>query len=554
MAGFKRRTLLAAAVGLTVVVAACGGGGSQSGEQLATDQTLRFPIQDDVETLDSGHSSSAVDITFLANLYSGLVRFDDHLKVVPDIAESLPTVSADGLTWTFKLRKNVKFSNGDPVTTKDVIYSWTRTARLNDAYASVFDPLQGVGDVEKGKAKEISGLKAQDDYTLVATLTQPAGYWLSELALPTASMIVNQKAIEANGEDKWWQTPQGLIGSGPFKMTQRSAKASMDFEAVPNWWGGSTGAIKKVHVDIVTDLSSAVQKYEAGGYDLVGMANQPLGAPDALRFKNNPTKAKELSLFTAARTTWIGFNELKGPFKGVQDGKEGRRAFSLAVNRDQMVDVACAKGLLCVKATGGVIAKGLKGYLGDNADPNAKFDPTAAKAALEKWDPSGTKRKGLQYRFNATPFNTAVAENLQSQWRQNLGVTVDIVPSDFPTLLRQRKAKETILFRDSWSADYDHPQDWFDNLFVCAQAPPGKNNYAAYCNQQVDQMVSQADQVSLDKAVPDYIKAQRQMIDDVVFGALFYSVQSYVAKPYVRGYGYNGLYDFSWTSTKLLQH
>src|SRR2546423_6236544 len=188
MTRLKRMSSLAAVLGTTVLVAACGSTASQSSDQLASDQTLRFPIQDDVEYLDPGHSSSAVDITFLANLYDGLVRFDDNLKIVPAIAESLPTISSDGLTWTFKLRKNAKFSNGDPVTTKDVIYSWTRTARLNDAYASVFDPLKGVADVESGKATTISGLQAKDDYTLVATLTQPAGYWLSELALPTASM------------------------------------------------------------------------------------------------------------------------------------------------------------------------------------------------------------------------------------------------------------------------------------------------------------------------------------------------------------------------------
>src|SRR5205814_8407603 len=176
-----------------------------------------------------------------------------------------------------------------------------------------------------------------------------------------------QKAIEKFGEDKWWQTPAGLIGTGAYKMTQRTPKASMDFEAVPNWWGGSTGSLKKVHVDIVTDLASAVQKYEAGGYDLVGMANQPLGAEDALRFKNDATKAKQLTLFPAARSTWIGYNERKGPRKRIQQGKEGRRAVRLAINRDQLVDVRGANGALCIKATGGRMAKGPTPHLEDRA-------------------------------------------------------------------------------------------------------------------------------------------------------------------------------------------
>src|SRR5690348_10554946 len=144
----------------------------------------------------------------------------------------MPDVSSDGKQYTFHLRKDMKFSNGDKITSKDWIYSWTRTASINDAYASNLEAISGDADVENGKAKTISGLSAPDDYTLVAKLDDPAGYWLSQLAMPTATEVIDQKAVQAGGEDTWWQNPATYIGSGPFKMTQRVAKSVMEFAPV----------------------------------------------------------------------------------------------------------------------------------------------------------------------------------------------------------------------------------------------------------------------------------------------------------------------------------
>jgi oligopeptide transport system substrate-binding protein len=98
-------------------------------------------LSNDVTSLDPAHVSSAVDITFLNEVFTGLYRFDNNLKIQPDGASALPTISADGLTWTFPLRHDVVFSNGDKVTSADWVWSWTRTLRLNDAYASNLEAL-----------------------------------------------------------------------------------------------------------------------------------------------------------------------------------------------------------------------------------------------------------------------------------------------------------------------------------------------------------------------------------------------------------------------------
>ncbi len=545
---------LAVTMAAAFVAMACGGGnGGGTSEDLAPDQTLTIPLLDDIETLDPGHVSSGVDITFTQEIFSGLFKFDNNLKEVPDIATGNPDVSSDGKTYTFKLRKDAKFSNGDPIKAKDFLYSWNRAAHLNDAYASIFDPVVGAEAVEGGKQPTMKGLSAPDDYTIKAELTDPAGYWLTELGLWTAS-VVDEKVVTSGGEDTWWTKPETAVGSGPFKLTARTAKASMEFAPVSGWWGGSTGALKKIKVDIGVDQASQVKKYETGGYDLVGMANNAPPADDILRYKSDPAKGKELNIYPAARTTWVGMNFTKGPFKGIQEGHDGRQSFAKAIDRDQMVDIACAKGAICSKATGGFIAKGLKGYLGDGADPDSKFDAAAAKAQYAKWDPDGSKVKGLQYRYNTSASNKRIAENLQSQWKSNLGVSIDLATSDFPTLIKDRKAKNAIIFRDSWGADYDHPQDWFDNLWNCAQAAPGKGNGAGYCNPNMDKLTQKANTEAIDKAVPDYVQAQKLMVQDSFGVALIYGTQSYFTHTYVKGAGFNSLYDYNWEGIRILKH
>jgi oligopeptide transport system substrate-binding protein len=219
-----------------------------------------------------------------------------------------------------------------------------------------------------------------------------------------------------------------------------------------------------------------------------------------------------------------------------------------------MVDVACVKGATCSKATGGFIAKGLKGYLGDGQDPSSKFDAASAKSTYQKWDPNGSLVKGLQLRYNTSATNTQIFSNVQSQLKANLNVNVELAPSDFPTLINDRKAKQSILFRDSWGADYDHPQDWFDNLFTCATAPAGKGNNSGYCNPAMDKIVQKADTEQITQSESDYKQAQKLMVQDAFGAGLIYQTQSYVTQSYVKGAGFNSLYDYNWEGIRILKH
>src|SRR6266852_4569855 len=527
----------------TLALGACGGGGGTTGEALASDQTFSFPIVDDVGNVDPAHMSAGVDIDIFRNVYSGLYKFTDTLQQVPDIASGPPTISSDGLTYTFKMRHDVKFSNGDPVKADDFIFSWDRAAAIQGDYASVFQPVAGYDDVSNGKATHMTGLKKIDDYSFSATLSATAGYWYTETALWTA-WVVDQKVVLAAGkatESTWASDPATAIGTGQFKMSARTPKQSIDFVPVPNYWNGATGTLTKVHIE--------------------SFANQSLTPEDVIRYHSDPQLSKQLALLPSARTTWIGFNMCEGagkpsknctgsnPFGG-DAGKVGREAFSLAVDRDQLVDIACSKGTTCLKATGGVITKGLKGYLGDNTDPWAKFDKAQAQSILKQGDPDGSKTKNLIYTYNATAQNKAVCDNLASQWKANLGVTVQCASTDRASFFNARTKCTYTIFRHSWGADYDHPQDWFDFLFVTDAGSGG----ACYSNSTLDSMAKDANQHPLDQSLDTYKKMNQILVDNCVTGNLYYGIQQYLVHPYVQGAGGNALYDNYWADVKILQH
>jgi ABC-type transport system substrate-binding protein len=220
--------------------------------RLAEDQTLSFPIAQDVADFDPALISSPGEVDILRNVFSGLYRFDDKLREVPDLAEGPPTVSTDGREYTFRIKPAARFSNGDPVTAADIRYSWNRAAAAQGDYAGLFSI--------------VKSSTAVDSQTLKVTLLRPASYFLTLVAL-APFWSVDQHVFESSG---------ALIGSGPFRMTARTPGQSMDFEPVRDWYGGSTGALTHVHVQVVADTAVQLSQFEAGIFSLIGYGRQSL--------------------------------------------------------------------------------------------------------------------------------------------------------------------------------------------------------------------------------------------------------------------------------------
>jgi oligopeptide transport system substrate-binding protein len=519
-------------------------------EPLAADQTLSFPIALDVADLDPALISTAAEVDIFRNVFSGLYKFDNQLHVVPDLAMNLPVVSEDGRTYTFHLRHNCHFSNGDPITADDFIFSWNRAAAKQGDYAGLFNIVTGYDAVAQGRAAQMSGLAKVDDYTFTAALTKRAGYFTTLVGL-WPFWVVDQKVIASAGEDAWVTRPETLIGSGPFRMTARVPGQSIDFQPVPDWYGGSTGKLTHVHVEVIADAVAQVSQYESGAFSLIGYGRQGLPPAAATRYTSDAALKSQLNLVPIGLTFWVGFNLRSGPFADIEGGRAGRRAFSIAIDRNALVDALCNQKTVCVAATGGLISKGLQGYLGDDADTNAKFDAAAAKTEYTAWDPNGAKVKGLTYTYDTNPFNRAVCDNLSAQWKKNLGVTVTCVDKDRKTFFDDRNGKCAYpSFRQSWSADYDNPQDWFDYLFVTGAPSSG----SCYSNPNFDKVVAGADAAPLIQSLADYKTAGFMLVNDSIYAPLIYGVQQYLVHPFVVGVGGNALYDFSWTSARILKH
>ena len=562
---------LALIVASALAAGACQAGGPPP-KALASDQTLRVAIPFDVsaiEPLDPPQIGDPLTYAIGNNVFGGLYRYDDALRMRPDIAAGSPNVSQDGQTYTFHLRQNATFSNGDPVTSADFVYSWNRAAPAQSYSSLSFGAIEGYQAIVAAASAmqplpPLSGLSAPDAHTLVVHLAAPSGGWLPALALPSA-WVVDRKAIARYGEATWWTTSAGLVGTGPFKLTSRTEKESLVFTPVPHWWGGTTGALSRVELHVVPAGASQTEAYRSGSVDVLGFgvpwsaAGVPelasSQAPGLESLRSDPAHREEIRSWTFAHTEWVGFNFKAGPFSG-PNGRDLRLAFSQAIDRSALARASCAQGWSCMPATGGLITKGLRGYLGDGADGAARFDPVKARAAIARGDPTGSRLRGLTYTYGpASPFLNTIAKNLHDQWQANLGLDVRIRALEQGSFIAARAAGQLTLFRGSWVADYDHPGNWFDNMFTTSADQAGNDaTGSGYSNPTVDSLVAAADRLPLDGALPGYQQAGRTLLDDHPMAVLFYYARTEVVKTYVDGYGANPLLDYRWTSIRILSH
>ena len=563
-----------------IAAVACGGGNTNTGGTLAADQTFNFPILTDFGTLDPAVADAETDQEIQQNVWNGLLKFDNNLNVVADIASAVPSASADGLSYTFQLRHDVTFSNGDKVTAKDFIYSWNRAAAFQGAYATNLAAIAGYDKVAantaSGAALEallekndpsvtLTGLTAPDPYTLQVKMSTPAGWFLTAIALSgSTGMVVDVNAVKTD-PDNWWRNPATAIGTGPFKMTAYTPKQSVDFAAIDNWWGSPKPTLKKVHVDeSVNDATTAITKYEQGGYDAVGYGGYSnLPVADILRIKGTSNESAQLILHPKVRSYWLSFNMVsdakrpaKGPFTldGGDNAKNLRMAFALAVDKKKLVATVC-QGIVCTPATGGLIPPTLVGYLGDGQDPLANFDAAKAKSLLTAADPNGTKTKGLTYTYDPeNPLNKPTAEFLQSQWHDNLGVDVNLQAVSHSQFIKARLKGSYVMSRDGWQADYNHPQDWYDNLWGHVVGCPDSGCTSGYNTTAYNTLLDKADAEPLSTAIADYKSLAQMLINDVVYIPLYYSVGAFLIKPYVKGAGTNSFFDYHWNEIQIMSH
>jgi len=466
-------------------------------------------------TLDPAISSEMSSHIYVMQIYSGLVKFDSELKPVPDAAERWE-ISEDGKTYTFYLRKDVKFHDGRKLTAQDFKYSWERACNpaTGSQTASVYlSDIAGVADVIAGKSTQISGIQVPDDYTLQVTIDDPKEYFLSKLAYPTA-FVVDKKNIESGRN--WWQKP---VGTGPYKLTRWDEGALIVLKPNQYYYGGQAS----VHIAFHILAGIPMSLYETNKIDVVEISKSYIdrATDEAGPFYN------ELHIFPEFSLHYIGFNTSKPPF----DDQYVRQAFCHAVNKEHIIKLT-QKDM--VTRADGILPPGMPGY---NKDVNGlEFNPLRAKELLAK-SSYGSAEKLPPITITVTGWGgTDVEEYLGAvilDWKQNLGVDVSVrllEPDVFHYNLREEADEMFVL---GWIADYPDPQNFLYTLFYTDT----EYNYSHFSDSHLDGLLGQAAvEKDYSKRLTLYQQAEQLVIDQAPVMPLWFGKNHLLINPRVHNY------------------
>jgi len=490
-------------------------------------QEFRININGEPDKIDPGNSSFADEIAVIHQVFRPLYYFDHNLNIVPSVAQS-HDVSADGLTYTFKLRDDVKYSDGQKVVAKDIEYALQRhlDPKLATDYASFWYIIKNAEAYNSGDLTDWSqvGIKALDDTTLQLTLERPAGY-IPALVTLWMTSPVRKELVEAGGE-QWYNEPKYYIGNGPFVLKEWVHQSSLTFEPNPHYFG-TKPALTKLQFIIQPDINADYAAYLNGEREMLPVV------PDAQRqiVLQDPELSKQIIRMPLLTTTTLGFNVKQPPF----DKVKVRQAFSLAVDREAYIrEVNQGVGIPAYSW----IPPGMPGH-----EPEMglqwKFNPARAKELLAEAgyaDPSSLPR--IVFKYSATSQNQRRAEWFQAQFRQNLGVEMELEPMEAKAFQQAYKDGDYQFTFIGWGADYPDPQSWYETNFGCK----GGNNKTYWCNPEFDRLVEMADtETDLVTRLQHYSQAQQILVDEAVAIFLSHGEGFALVKPYVKGLVPTGL-------------
>jgi oligopeptide transport system substrate-binding protein len=533
---------------VVIFMVACGGGSGNdntSTKAPASQQVYTYPEAPiaDIATFDPGLSTDAPSITAIDMVFTGLVQLDDNLKVQPQEAASY-SEGSDGLTWTFHLRPNLKFSDGTSLTSQDVVYSIDRA--LQPAEKSTVGPIylaliKDSDQLVAGKITTIIGdsLLTPDHNTVQIITNKKASYFLDALAY-SCSYTVEKSLIDKYGKNFTDHLTEGG-GNGPFKVAKYAHDQEIDF--VPNaYYYGPHPQLQSVKFPFYKQANSTYRAYEVGQLDYSTVPSADLAAA-----KNLPN-----GQFHQVPQLWIAYyamNYLTKPFDNIHI----RQAFELAINKNQ---VASAVWKDTVIPTNHIVPQGMPGYFTDlkgvDGTQSTSGNPSMAKQLFQQ----GMKEEGyssvsqmppitMTYGTGTTELDNEVAVLVQT-WQNVLGVSVKPAPVDFNKLLDEIVAAtnnpQGIQFWNiGWIADYPDPQDWttlqFDKGVPNNNMNYGQNSTSDVAQQQVNQKLMEQADINPDQTarLAQYNQAEQQLVNDVAWLPMYQVTVPYVLKPYVKG-------------------
>lgn len=431
------------------------------------------------ETLDPALITGQPEGRIVNALFEGLLRFDRHGRSIPGVASSWE-ISPDRMTYTFHLRPDARWSDGRPVTAGDFVGSWRRT--LDPATASAYSyqlfSVQGAeefansGGGAAGKSPDFSsvGVRAPDDRTLVVRLRQPTPYFLDLCAFPTL-YPVRIDLIARYGDN--WVKPGRLVGNGAFVLEDWRINDSVRLAKSPLYWDAANVFLRSVRILPISKANVAYNFYAAGQADLImdkGLA--PPSLLDALKVRPDFHAAPFLG------TYFLRFNCAKGPFTDVRV----RKAFSMALDRKRLTTKITRAGETDALS---FVPPGIPGYEAPSGLPENAVE--ARRLLAEAGYPGGKGFPLTTYLYSEGELNEGMAIELQSMWKEVLGVTVQPARQEWKVYLNSLGSLDFGIARSSWVGDYPDPNTFLD-LFLSGSG----NNRTGWSSPTYDRLIGEA--------------------------------------------------------------
>ncbi|MEN9705177.1 MAG: hypothetical protein RLZZ393_1056, partial [Pseudomonadota bacterium] len=457
---------LAACSGKTGSDVDAGASGPDAAGRAAT-RHLRRQIDMAPNTLDPSLSTTVPTQRILDDLFEGLTRIDGKGVVVPGVASSWER-SADGLTWTFHLRPDARWSNGDPVTARDFLYGWRRTVDPATAaeYAQQFAPLRNGLDVAAGrKPVEALGVQMLDARTLRVELASPTPYFLYLLTNNYFAPL-HEATLRAKGAD--WTRVGNMVSNGAFMLKDLVINGSVTVAKNPHYWDAAAVRLDAVTYYPLPDRGAATARFLAGDVDLADGFN--IDDIDWLRHD----LGDQVRLSPYFGIVMLGMHTHRAPF----DSLPVRQALSMAVDREILVD-KLLRGLFLPAYDYVPPYEGYAPAVPDWATWPAERRHARARELLAQagYTPGHPLRIELAHQITS-PDSRRMLEAITAMWRMNLGVQVTLSTSEWRVFMQDRRLGKHGLFWHAWIGDYPDPY-----TFLSLFSKEDGNNHPRYANE-----------------------------------------------------------------------
>ncbi|SDZ89308.1 oligopeptide transport system substrate-binding protein [Oribacterium sp. KHPX15] len=537
--------IVAAAVSAALLLSACGGSSTtpesvapgNASESSDAEKVLNVQRGPSPETIDPALNSASDGANMILHAFEGLLKFDQNNDIVGGLAESWEQ-SEDGLTWTFHLRPDLKWSDGSALTANDFVYSWKRVADPNTAAPYGYDLLNVVAGYEEASKGDIDALQveATDDNTFVVHLSNPCVYF-DKIAAFTVMVPVQQATIEAAG-DSWATDPATYITDGPYYMTEFTDGSQIVFEKNPYYWDAENITFDKIVWHLIEDSNTSYTAYNQGELDMI----KDVPTEEIPTLNGN----EEFHVEPLMGTYYVTFNTQKEPFN---DAKV-REALSLAIDRKYVADTIMQGTYspatnfvgagVSDAAEGSSFVDVTKEKYGDHFDIE-NYDANLEKAKellAEAGYPNGEGFPAFDYLTNDSGYHKAVAEYLQSAWAE-LGLTMNVNIQEWKTVTADRRAGNFDVARNGWVYDWDDPS----NMINLLETTNG-NNDGKYSSAEFDKLVDEARSTTdIDKHYDLLHQAEQVLLNDAAMAPIAYYNEFWLQKPNLKGtwhspYGY----------------